>query len=395
MCIFINGTLDNCITNNNVSARNTSGGLNTGAQLNDGTDPFDGLISRVEIWNRDLTAAEIEANVQQSFQPTLSDPNLVAYYPFTEGSGTTTADQSGNNNNGILVSNPTWTTLVCGSGILCCDPHFTGLDGSSYVVQVSKDGLYNIVSGCGIIVNQMFFTAKFSNGFGMAGQWVNETHIVLETLHNHNGSQKVVEKYLVSYTLADTKSFFVNGKRLINEWNSGSSNNSVSHNDNKNDFEQYSTKIHIALKNSDLIVDTHRYRFVVQVASYQNDEKEKKTLVYQNLAMSVKGLMMGENDGYELHGLLGQTANRPKGFQFKPEHPIEGNPDEYHVSAKYAHDMKFDKYRSISKCKKNHKNFDIDHYSNHKDNNGKKMGSIVFQKCKGKRNSLFPLNLNL
>lgn len=79
---FVNGSLDHCISNNYGSALNTSNGINVASELNNESYAFDRLISRVEIWNRDWTAAaEIEANVQQSFQTSLSNPNLVAYYP--------------------------------------------------------------------------------------------------------------------------------------------------------------------------------------------------------------------------------------------------------------------------------------------------------------------------
>jgi len=39
----------------------------------------------------------------------LSDPDLVGYWAFNEGSGTTTADLSGNNYNGTLYGGATWT----------------------------------------------------------------------------------------------------------------------------------------------------------------------------------------------------------------------------------------------------------------------------------------------
>ena len=39
-------------------------------------------------------------------------PNLVGYYKFEEGSGTTTLDSSGTGNTGTLVNTPSWTTTV-------------------------------------------------------------------------------------------------------------------------------------------------------------------------------------------------------------------------------------------------------------------------------------------
>ena len=50
--------------------------------------------------------------------------DLVAAYSFEEGSGTTTADSSGNNNTGTLSSGVTWTTGKIGNGVA-----FNGISG--------------------------------------------------------------------------------------------------------------------------------------------------------------------------------------------------------------------------------------------------------------------------
>lgn len=43
---------------------------------------------------------------------------LVGWFKFKEGTGTTTADSSGNGNNGTLINSPTWTTSNTGNGAL-------------------------------------------------------------------------------------------------------------------------------------------------------------------------------------------------------------------------------------------------------------------------------------
>jgi hypothetical protein len=58
---------------------------------------------------------------------------LVGYWNFDEGSGTVANDSSGNENNGTLVNDPTWTTGKIGSGAL-------SFNGSSYVVKNSFSG---------------------------------------------------------------------------------------------------------------------------------------------------------------------------------------------------------------------------------------------------------------
>ena len=49
--------------------------------------------------------------------------NLVAYWKFDEGAGTTTADSSGNGNTGILTNGPLWTAGRLGKAL-----YFDGID---------------------------------------------------------------------------------------------------------------------------------------------------------------------------------------------------------------------------------------------------------------------------
>lgn len=67
---------------------------------------FNGKMDELRLWNIARTPTEILANML-STMPTNST-GLVAYYKFDEGTGTTTADASGNGNNGTLINNPTW-----------------------------------------------------------------------------------------------------------------------------------------------------------------------------------------------------------------------------------------------------------------------------------------------
>jgi hypothetical protein len=86
--------------------------LRVGSRVhNDGTGPdgvFDGAIDEVRIWNVARTQAEIAADM--SHELTAADPawgNLVQYWPFDEGTGTKTADRTGNFQ-GTLVGGPQW-----------------------------------------------------------------------------------------------------------------------------------------------------------------------------------------------------------------------------------------------------------------------------------------------
>ena len=74
---------------------------------NRGSQNFNGLIDEVKIWDRALTQTEVQQEYQsyQSLGP-------VGFWHFDEGSGTTTADASGNGNTGTLVNGVTWTTTA-------------------------------------------------------------------------------------------------------------------------------------------------------------------------------------------------------------------------------------------------------------------------------------------
>ena len=73
--------------------------------------------------NKNLTPNEVQGRGATYDQLTYSDPSLVGYWPFDEGSGTTAYDYSGNNNNGTLVNGPTWTTGKVGGAL-----SFDGVD---------------------------------------------------------------------------------------------------------------------------------------------------------------------------------------------------------------------------------------------------------------------------
>lgn len=66
-----------------------------------------GLISDVMVWNRDVTATEVD-NIFNGNPPATG---LVLKLPMSEGSGVTVADASGNGYNG-LVTNAVWTSIA-------------------------------------------------------------------------------------------------------------------------------------------------------------------------------------------------------------------------------------------------------------------------------------------
>src|SRR3989344_494681 len=71
---------------------------------------FPGLIDEVRVYNRALSATEIQALYNSGaakFAPP-TDKGLVGYWSMNEGTGTVAGDGSGNENRGTLTGGPTW-----------------------------------------------------------------------------------------------------------------------------------------------------------------------------------------------------------------------------------------------------------------------------------------------
>ncbi|MBI3627356.1 MAG: LamG domain-containing protein [Candidatus Sungbacteria bacterium] len=114
-----------------------------------GTQQYGGKIDEVSVYNRALSAAEINQVYAEGRQRIVAAPSngLVGYWPLEEGAGTITGDLSGNNQIGTLTNSPTWIYGKLGKGL-----NFN-VTGSTYV-NMQKNALYN-----------------FSNNFSL-GAWI-------------------------------------------------------------------------------------------------------------------------------------------------------------------------------------------------------------------------------
>lgn len=102
---YVNGTslMGLTVATNSLSASILN---NVNLEVGGGsTDPFDGRIDDARVYNRVLSAAEIQELYIASFPVDLTS-NLTAQWNFDETSGTTAADSSGNGNTGTLVNGP-------------------------------------------------------------------------------------------------------------------------------------------------------------------------------------------------------------------------------------------------------------------------------------------------
>lgn len=90
-------------------------GLYPGLTAQFGTGYYTGEMDEVSLWNVALLPSQIQTYMNRSLSG--YEPNLVGYWRFDEGSGTTTADASGNDNTAYL-SGPTWTVSTAPVGIV-------------------------------------------------------------------------------------------------------------------------------------------------------------------------------------------------------------------------------------------------------------------------------------
>lgn len=103
--LFVNGNLDISLSVSgslNISTLN----LFIGQKSTSGFDKLKGCVDEVRIWNVARTQAEIQADMHREISGT--EPGLVGYWRFNEGSGNTAFDQTPNGNDGSLHGGVAW-----------------------------------------------------------------------------------------------------------------------------------------------------------------------------------------------------------------------------------------------------------------------------------------------
>ena len=93
-------------------------GIGYGAQGADGTgvfDDFDGALFGVAIYDTALSDDVIAKHSDSYFTPiAITDPDLLIYYDFESGEGTTVLDRSGHGNHSLFMGNPEWAAGIFG-----------------------------------------------------------------------------------------------------------------------------------------------------------------------------------------------------------------------------------------------------------------------------------------
>ena len=109
LSIYLNGMLENSASSGAITGRSTSVIIGAEKQSDNPAVFFNGQIDEVRVWNVARTVEEIREKIGFTLEG--SEPGLVSYWQFNEGSDTTAFDFV-SSNNGILhnMTNANWVT---------------------------------------------------------------------------------------------------------------------------------------------------------------------------------------------------------------------------------------------------------------------------------------------
>jgi len=111
---YINGQAGN--HNTGINVESADGDFLLGIHKSLTAEEFNGKLDEVRLWNDKRTQTEIQENMYKLISP--SSSNLAGYWRLNENAGTSTNDETANNNNGTLTNGPIWTTgYFFGSGV--------------------------------------------------------------------------------------------------------------------------------------------------------------------------------------------------------------------------------------------------------------------------------------
>jgi hypothetical protein len=106
--IYVNGKLSG-VNTNTQSALNVNNNLELLIGRGNWNSAFPGVMAEVRLWNRAISAEEINTNMFKSL--TGNENGLVVYYPMNQSTGTTVLDITTNNLNGTFNGSPYWVDI--------------------------------------------------------------------------------------------------------------------------------------------------------------------------------------------------------------------------------------------------------------------------------------------
>jgi hypothetical protein len=207
--LYINGAQEAQGSGAATSIPSASANVTIGAREYTGfEDYFNGSIDDVRIYNRTLSAAEVASLYAQSSQSLIKNSSLglVAHWTFEEGTGTATADKTGNGNTGTLTNGPTWAGGKFGKGI-----SFDGTDDYVAVPNLGFSGAARQFSVC------MWYNPSTGSTlrtlFSMGGDGTNSSANSLEILRDYPSAND-----LSMYGNGQAVRLTANSTPAVNQW---------------------------------------------------------------------------------------------------------------------------------------------------------------------------------
>lgn len=155
--IYVNGVSQTLTADTEVlSNPSPSTNLLIGATEATGSvDRFmNGNIAQIAVWDSILTSSEVLSLYNEgelmdwriNSGNYTSSADLIGYWPFVAGTGTTAKDYSSNSNNGTLTNGPTWNYAIPSTAIL--EPKYSvSFDGTNDYITVADDGSLSFGNG--------------------------------------------------------------------------------------------------------------------------------------------------------------------------------------------------------------------------------------------------------
>jgi hypothetical protein len=167
---------------------------------------FKGLIDQVGIWGAARSSDQIRLDAIR-FAPDQTD--LIAYWPFDEGTGTSTADASGNGHDGTLVNGPLWNPENAPEGELhlLARGYDQALWHCIYVVSSGSCLSWNEDAGGGLLLSA---PAVVSRG---AGQF--DVFAVLSDNQVYQRHWSEAELWSGSWTLVDGSAYWPSPQKVV------------------------------------------------------------------------------------------------------------------------------------------------------------------------------------
>lgn len=188
--LYFNGVLADTLVGTNIDSLLLSVDhvFNIGKRYT-GVDYIEGLINSFSIWNIALSQQEIQDYM--NCPPIGTESGLVGYWTFEEGTGTTTLDQTTNDNDGTMNGGVIWSTDVPIYTSNCCTANPITTQPTDQTVTIGNDATINFTDSLTAATYQWQMDAgtgysDLSNAGQFSGTDTQTLTISLTTMSNNN-----------------------------------------------------------------------------------------------------------------------------------------------------------------------------------------------------------------